>query len=100
MIDQITTNNKGCSKWAAFVVCKRIGLALRNAICLHELSDFLGMSPTDNDVVVAYGMLQQVRLQVDIERDLRAAEVVAVGHFDGFRFGDEVAVEFRPAPFK
>ena len=92
--------NEGCSFWAAFVVFKLIGLALRNTICPHERFDFVSMSPTDDDVVVADGMLKQVRLQVDIERDLRAAEMVAVRRLDGFGLGDEVTVKFRATPFK
>ena len=67
---------------------------------LHEFSDGFGMSPTDDDVVVADGMLEQVRLQVHVERDLCATEMVAVRRFDGFSFRDEIAVQLRAAPFE
>ena len=67
---------------------------------LHEFSDGFGMSPTDDDVVVADGMLEQVRLQVHVERDLCATEMVAVGRFDGFGLRDEIAVQLRATPFE
>ena len=69
-------------------------------VFLHEFSDGFGMSSTDDGVVVADGMLEQIRLQVHIERDLRAAEMVAVRRFDGFSFCDKAAVKFRTTPFK
>ena len=74
--------------------------AFCDAVCYHELTDFLGVSPTDDDVVVADRMLEQVRLQVHIERDLSAAEMVTIRHFDGLRLGDEIMVQLRTAPFK
>ena len=58
------------------------------------------MTPTDDDMVVADGVLQQIRLQVHVERDLCAAEMVAVGRFDGFGLSDVVTVKLRTAPFK
>ena len=58
------------------------------------------MPPTDDDMVVADGMLKQIRLQVHIECDLRATEMLAVWRFDGLRFGDKIAVEFGATPFK
>ena len=67
---------------------------------LHEFSDGFGVSPTDDDMVVADGMLEQRRLQVHIERDLCATKMVAVGRFDGFGFGNEITIQFRAAPFK
>ena len=66
--------------------------AFRNTINTHKPSDFLGVPPTDDDVMVADGMLQQIRLQVDIERNLRAAEMVAVRRLDGLRLRDEITV--------
>ena len=59
---------------------------------LHEFSDGFGMPPTDDDVVVADGMLEQVRLQVYVERDLCATEMVAVRRFDGLGFCDEITI--------
>ena len=67
---------------------------------LHEFSYGFSMSPTDNDVVVANGVLEQIRLQVDVERDLCATKMVAVRCFDGLCLGDEIAVNFLAAPFK
>ena len=67
---------------------------------LHEFSDGFGMSSTDDDVVVADGMLKQVRFQVHVERDLCATEMVAVRRFDGFGLCNEIAVEFRATPFE
>ena len=58
------------------------------------------MPSTDDDVVVADGMLEQIRLQVYVECDLRATEMVAVWRFDGLRFGDKKAVELGATPFK
>ena len=69
-------------------------------VFLHEFSDGFGMSSTDDDVVVADGMLEQIRLQVDVQGDLRTTEMFAVGRFDGFSFGDEITVQLRAAPFK
>lgn len=62
--------------------------------------DFLSMSSTNDDVVVADGVLQQVRFQVYIERDLRATEMVAVRRFYGFGLCDEITVQFRATPFE
>ncbi len=50
------------------------------------------MPSTDDDVVVADGMLKQIRLQVHIECDLRAAEMIAIWRFDGLRFGDKITI--------
>jgi hypothetical protein len=58
------------------------------------------MPTSHNDVVVADGMLQQIRLQVYNERDLRAAEMVTLWGLDGLCFGNEITVHFRAAPFK
>ena len=69
-------------------------------MCLHEFPYGVGVSSTDNDVVVADGMLEQIRLQVHVECDLRTAEMVAVRCFDGFGFSDEITVKFCAAPFK
>ena len=54
----------------------------------------------DDDVVVADGMLEQVRLQVHVERDLCATEMVAVRHFYGFGLCDEIMVQLWAAPFE
>ena len=59
---------------------------------LHETTDFLCMSPTDDNMMVADGVLEQIRFQVHIERDLCAAEMVAVRCFDGLCFDDEITV--------
>ena len=67
---------------------------------LHEFSDGLGMSPSDDDVKVSNAVLQQIGFQVHVERDLRATEMVAVRHFDGLRFRDEITVKVRAAPFE
>ena len=67
---------------------------------LHEFSYGFGVSPTDDDMVVADGMLQQVGLQIDIQGDLRAAEMVAVRRFDGLGLRDKETVEFWATPFK
>ena len=67
---------------------------------LHEFSDGFGMSPTDDDVVVADGMLEQVRLQVHVERDLCATEMVAVRCCNGLGLCDKIAVKLRPSPFE
>ena len=48
------------------------------------------MRSTDDDMVVADGMLEQIRLQIHIERDLRAAEMVAVRCFYGLCLGDKI----------
>ena len=66
---------------------------------MHECFDFVGMPSTDDDVVVTDGMLQQIRLQVDVKGDLRAAEVVAVRRCYGLCLGDDITVELRTAPF-
>ena len=58
------------------------------------------MPPTNDDMVIADGVLKQVRLQIYVECDLRAAEMVAVGRFDGLRLGDKVTVKFWATPFK
>lgn len=58
------------------------------------------MSTTDDDMVVAYGMLEQVRLQIDVERNLRATEMVAIRRFHSFCLGNEIMVELRAAPFE
>ena len=50
------------------------------------------MPTTENDVVVADGMLKQIRLQVHVECDLRAAEMLAVWRFNGFGLCDEITV--------
>ena len=73
---------------------------LLDVVGLHETMDFIGMTPTDDDVVVADGVLQQIRLQVHVERDLCAAEMVAVGRFDGFGLCHEIPVQLRTTPFK
>ena len=67
---------------------------------LHEFSDGFGVSPTDDDVMVADGMLEQVRLQVYVERDLCAAEMVAVRRLDSLGLRDEIAVQLRATPFE
>ena len=74
--------------------------AFCDAVCYHELTNFFGMSPTDDDVVVTDGMLEQIRLQVHLKCDLRAAEMIAVRRFDGLCFGDKVTVKFWATPFK
>ena len=58
------------------------------------------MSSSNDDMMVTDGMLEQIRLQVDVERDLGAAEMVAVRRFDGLCLGDEVTVEFLATPFE
>ena len=50
------------------------------------------MLPSDDDMVVANGMLEQIRLQVHIERDLRAAEMVAVRALNGLRLRNEITI--------
>lgn len=40
--------------------------AFSDAVCCHELTDFFGMSPADDDMVIANGMLEQIRLQVHL----------------------------------
>ena len=74
--------------------------AFNNFFCFHKPSDFVGMSSADDDMVVADGMLEQVGLQIHIQGDLCAAEMVAVGRFDGFGLGDEETVHLRATPFK
>lgn len=58
------------------------------------------MPPANDDMVVADGVLEQIRLQIDIERDLRATEMVTVRHLNGSCFGDKETVEFWATPFK
>ena len=67
---------------------------------LHEFLDGFGMSSTDDDVVVADGLLEQVGFQVHVERDLCATEMVAVRRFDGFGLCNEIAVQLRTTPFE
>ena len=58
------------------------------------------MSTANDDVVIADGMLEQVRLQIDIERDLRAAEMVAVRRCHGLSLDNEITVQLRTTPFE
>ena len=58
------------------------------------------MSSTNDDMVVAYGVLKQIRLQIYVECDLRAAEMVAVWGLDGLCFSNEIAVKVWAAPFE
>ena len=51
-------------------------------------------------MMVANGMLEQVRLQVHTQSDLCAAKMLAVRCFDGFGFSDEIAIKFWTSPFK
>ena len=67
---------------------------------LHEFSYGFSMSPTDDDVVVANGMLEQIRLQVDVERDLCATKMVTVRRFDGLCLNDKISVQLGTSPFK
>ena len=67
---------------------------------LHEAANFFGVLSTDDDVVVADGMLEQVRLQVHVKRDLRAAEMVAVRCLYGLGLRDEITVQLWAAPFE
>ena len=69
-------------------------------VCMHKPFDFLSVSPTDNYMMVADGMLQQVGPQIDIQSDLRATEMVAIRHFDGRCLGDEITVKLGTSPFK
>ncbi len=61
---------------------------------LHEFVDSVGMVSTDDDMVVANRMLQQIGFQVHVERDLCSTEMVAVRRFDGFSLCDEITVKF------
>ena len=67
---------------------------------LHEPLDFFGMPPTDDDMVVADGMLEQIRLQINAKSDLCATEMLAVRCFDGLCLGNKIAFKLWATPFE
>ena len=66
--------------------------AFNRPVFEHEPLDCVCMPSANDDVMVADGMLQQIGLQVYVERDLRAAKMVAVGRLYGLCFGDKKTV--------
>ena len=58
------------------------------------------MLPSDDDMVVAYGMFQQIGLEVDVEGDLGAAEMLAIRCLHGLGFGDKKTIQFGTSPFE
>lgn len=58
------------------------------------------MSSAYDDVVIADGMLEQIRFQVHVKRNLRAAEMLTVRSLDSFGLSNEITVQLRTTPFK
>ena len=66
----------------------------------HEIPDGFGMSALNDDLVVANGTVEQIVFQIDLQLNLRAAEMVAVVDRQSLGFGHEKLFHSFAAPFQ